>query len=297
MKTKVDISVIIPMYNAEKYIQGCINSVLQQKDHHFEYEIIVVDDKSTDNSIEIVKKINHPKVILIELKKNGGVSHARNVGMKAANGVWFQFLDSDDTICQDLYQKFELSKKLGVNCYLFSIEHQYTDHILRQTILKIPDRRAFGHFGSVWNKFIKRELCVEFKENYLFEDTIFLIDVLIKNDLKLALISDAFYIYNRTNCNSITYNFNDKAYYKMFENIMQKLNKCDKLTKMFILEIFLATTIKKEINIDIRLKIILKTLTKLYWYLPSVLFNQNRTKIKNVRYENNIGRSFKFMKI
>jgi teichuronic acid biosynthesis glycosyltransferase TuaG len=55
MKKKVDISVIIPMYNAEKYIEGAINSVLQQKDHHFEYEIIVVDDKSTDNSIEIVK--------------------------------------------------------------------------------------------------------------------------------------------------------------------------------------------------------------------------------------------------
>jgi glycosyltransferase involved in cell wall biosynthesis len=281
---KIDISVIIPMYNAEKYIEGAINSVLQQKDHHFEYEIIVVDDKSIDNSIEIVKKINYPKVILIELKTNSGVSHARNVGMKAAKGEWIQFLDSDDRVGNGLYQKFELSMKSDVNCYLFSIQHIFNSYILEQIISKIHDKRAFGYFGSVWNKFFKRDICLPFIENYIFEDTIFLIDILIKKDLKLALISDAFYLYNRTNCNSITYVIDDKAYYKMFENIMQKLNKCDKLTKMFILETFLAIALRRDINIFIRMRIVSTILAKLYRYLPAVLMDQNRTKVKNMMY-------------
>ena len=297
MKTKVDISVIIPMYNAEKYIEGTINSVLQQKDHHFEFEIIVVDDKSKDNSIQIVKKINHRKVILIELKKNSGVSNARNVGMKAAKGVWFQFLDSDDRVGNDLYQKFELSIISDVNCYLFSIQHIFNSYTLEQIISKIHDKRAFGHFGSVCNKFFKRDICMTFKENYIFEDTIFLIDVLINKELHLGLIDDAYYKYFRNNPNSITANFNSDDFYKMYQYIFSQIDKCDDMTKMFILEIFLATAIRKEINISIRMKIFLKTLTKLFWYLPSVLFNQNRTKIKNVRYDNNIEMSDIFMKI
>lgn len=60
MESKMDISVIIPMFNAEKYIEGTINSIFQQEVHHFSVEVIIIDDKSIDNSCEIVKKTQSP---------------------------------------------------------------------------------------------------------------------------------------------------------------------------------------------------------------------------------------------
>ncbi|MEY3422036.1 MAG: hypothetical protein RIR48_2336 [Bacteroidota bacterium] len=279
---KIDISVIIPMFNAEKYIESTVNSILQQEVHHFSVELIIIDDKSDDNSCEIVKKLNHPKITLIELKQKGGTAHARNVGINVANGEWIQFLDSDDKVCSDLFKKFELSKKPGVNCYLFSIEHEYKNYFLRQTIQKISDKRAFGHFGSVCNKFIKRELCVKFKENYLFEDTIFIIDVFINSELCLGLIDDAYYKYFRNNPNSIIANFSSNEFYKMYRYIFSQIEKCDDKTKMFILETFLAIAVRRDINIFIRMRIVSTILAKLYWYLPAVLMDQNRTKVKNM---------------
>ena len=119
---KIDISVIIPMFNAEKYIESTVNSILQQEVHHFSVELIIIDDKSDDNSCEIVKKLNHPKISLIELKQNGGTAHARNVGINVANGEWIQFLDSDDKVCSDLFKKFELSKSPGSIVIYFSYQ-------------------------------------------------------------------------------------------------------------------------------------------------------------------------------
>ena len=285
METKVDISVIIPLYNSEKYIVDTIHSVIFQEPHNLTYEIIIVDDKSSDNSKELVKKLNHNKVRLIELKKNSGTANARNVGSRLAKGDWIQFLDSDDTICNDLYQKFETSMKSGFNCYLFSMKHEYKDHLLSQKLLIIPDKRAFGNFGSICNKLMKKELCVDFKVNYTFEDSIFIIDVFIQKELFLGHINDAYYKYNRKNLDSKTTMFNDKEYYKMFEYIYHQIDKCDDLTKMFILETFVSTLFKKEIHLLMKTKIVFKTLFKLYRYLPRVIFNQNRHFIKNTIFE------------
>lgn len=284
MESKIDISVIIPMYNAEKYIKDAINSVLLQASHPFIVEIIIVDDKSVDDSCAIVKNMNHPQIILIELERNTGTANARNAGLRIAQGKWIQFLDSDDTICQDLYQKFAFAMKPGVNCYLFSIEHEYSDFSFRQIIIKIPDKRAFGHFGSVCNKFIKRKLCIAFKESYTFEDSIFIIDILVQKELHLGLIDNAYYKYFRDNTHSKMSNFNNAEFYKAYQYIFSQIDKCDDMTKMFILEIFLATAIRKEIHIFVRIRIVSTILAKLYKYLPSVVMDQNRTKVKNMMY-------------
>ena len=87
------ISVVIPLYNKEKYIIRTINSVLAQT--YKEFELIVVDDESTDNSVNLVKLVADPRIKLV-LQKNGGVSLARNIGVKNAVGDWVAFLDADD---------------------------------------------------------------------------------------------------------------------------------------------------------------------------------------------------------
>lgn len=84
------VSIIVPVYNAEKYIERCINSIINQSYRNI--ELILVNDGSTDSSLEKIKRYN---AIIID-KKNGGVSSARNEGLKAATGDYIMFVDSDD---------------------------------------------------------------------------------------------------------------------------------------------------------------------------------------------------------
>ena len=102
-----DISVIVPMYNAEATIEQVLESICRQTAVQYIREIIVVNDGSTDKSKQIVQEYSVKSsvpVILID-KKNGGVSSARNVGMENALGNWIAFCDSDDTWYQDKIEK------------------------------------------------------------------------------------------------------------------------------------------------------------------------------------------------
>lgn len=91
-------SIIIPLYNKEKFIKSAINSVLNQTFRDF--ELIVIDDGSTDGSAAVVETFDDPRVILVK-KNNGGPSCARNVGRSLAAGKWVMFLDADDILLSD----------------------------------------------------------------------------------------------------------------------------------------------------------------------------------------------------
>ena len=97
------ISVIVPVYNTEKYLERCVKSLIQQTYRNI--EIILVNDGSMDKSFEICKKLQekYKNIILIN-KKNGGLSSARNAGIEVANGEYIAFLDSDDWVTQDCYE-------------------------------------------------------------------------------------------------------------------------------------------------------------------------------------------------
>jgi len=88
------VSIIVPAYNAEKYIGEAIESVLRQTYPYF--EVIIVDDGSKDRTVEIVKSFKDKRIHLIQHSKNKGVSAARNIAMKHAEGKWFALLDADD---------------------------------------------------------------------------------------------------------------------------------------------------------------------------------------------------------
>ncbi|MDE5599042.1 MAG: glycosyltransferase family 2 protein [Lachnospiraceae bacterium] len=93
-KMKEMVSIIVPTYNREKEIGRAIHSILQQT--YEQYEIIVVDDGSTDNTREVVEKIEDKRIRYIQLEQNQGAGHARNVGVQAARYDYIAFLDSDD---------------------------------------------------------------------------------------------------------------------------------------------------------------------------------------------------------
>lgn len=92
-------SIVVPVYNTSKVLKRCLDSILSQSYDNF--ELIIVNDGSTDNSLDIIKEYKDKRIIIID-QKNGGLSDARNSGVKKASGDYLLFIDSDDSINKDL---------------------------------------------------------------------------------------------------------------------------------------------------------------------------------------------------
>lgn len=124
------ISVVIPVYNTEKYLERCVNSVLNQS--YKNLEIIFVNDSSTDNSMEIIEKYCNAdnRCKYINLEKNVGVGNARNIGINQANGKYIAFIDSDDWVDSNFYIKLYFSiTKTKANVAISGIKTDYNNSI------------------------------------------------------------------------------------------------------------------------------------------------------------------------
>ena len=99
----MDVSIIIPLYNAEKTIERCLDSILKQKTS-FKYEIIVVDDGSKDNSLEKLK--DYKRFIKLIKETNGGPGKARNIGIRESSANFLLFVDSDDYVADNFVETF-----------------------------------------------------------------------------------------------------------------------------------------------------------------------------------------------
>lgn len=117
---KTELSVIIPIYNTEKFLEDCISSVLQLED--ISYEIILIDDGSTDNSSKICESYqkSYPNKIIYHKQKNCGQGYARNIGLKKSKGEYVFFLDSDDLIIASEFVKvFKIAKDKRLDLVIF----------------------------------------------------------------------------------------------------------------------------------------------------------------------------------
>ena len=128
MKNKINFSVIIPIYKVEKYLRQCINSVLNQTYKNF--EIILVDDGSPDGCPQVCDeyKKQHKNIKVIH-KENGGLSDARNVGLKEAFGEYIIFLDSDDYWNDNLFLEnaFKIICKENSDLFVFGMQKYFED--------------------------------------------------------------------------------------------------------------------------------------------------------------------------
>lgn len=114
------VSVIMPSFNTEKYIKDAINSVLGQT--YKNIELIIVDDCSTDNSVDVIKKYDDPKIKLIVNKCNKGAAFSRNIALIESKGEWIAFLDSDD-IWEPKKLEEQIRFMIDSNCWF-----SYTDY-------------------------------------------------------------------------------------------------------------------------------------------------------------------------
>lgn len=214
------ISVIIPVYNVEKYLTKCIDSVLAQTYPHL--EIILVDDGSTDASGQMCETYaKQDKRVRVIHQQNAGLSAARNAGIKATKGEYLSFIDSDDWVESNFIEvlwktvcKYQVSIAI-VGCFLEFPSKTYPQRLLpkkqKETLMdsRVAYRTNFPLLGvSAWNKLYRADLFkdISFPEGVLYEDMYTNFRVL--HSVKTVAVVDCpLYHYNRSNITSITRTF------------------------------------------------------------------------------------------
>lgn len=203
-----EVSIVIPSYNRAYQLETCIINLLNQS--FTDFEIIVVDDGSTDNTEEIVHNISDERVVYIKSIENKGACHARNIGVKHAKGNYIAFQDSDDCWDEDKIQKqFNYLKELDVDMVICKLKRHGQ---VRNRIFPADDLTYIGleqilykNYGSTQTFFVKKS-CFEnelicFDESMpRYQDWDFLINF-IANGYKVALLNEVLvsqYVGNNT---------------------------------------------------------------------------------------------------
>ena len=174
------VSVIVPIYNVEEYLEKCLETLVKQTLE--EIEIILVNDGSTDNSSKIAKKYQQKynnKIIYLE-KENGGLSDARNCGIPHAKGEYIAFLDSDDYVESTTYEEmYEIAQRENSDMVECDFYWEYPNKIKNDIgdIYKNQKEMLEKIRVVAWNKLIRRELLektkVIFPKGYRYEDVEF----------------------------------------------------------------------------------------------------------------------------
>lgn len=201
------ISVIVPVYNTEKYLPRCIDSILAQT--YTDFELLLIDDGSTDSSGAICDEYAaKDSRVRVFHKENGGVSSARNLGLDNAQGEWITFVDSDDWVKEEYIELFiNNADDLVYQSFLsiFNGETEEWDTSIRaldvnECLTRLYEKKALGY---CWGKLYKTQKIktynIRFDENIRFrEDELFVLKYL-SHTSHITCIDRNMYIYNRPN--------------------------------------------------------------------------------------------------
>lgn len=226
------VSVIVPFYNVEGYIEKCLETLVNQTLQ--DIEIILVNDGTKDRSVNIVKKFqrNYPEKIVYLEKENGGLSDARNYAIPYAKGEYIAFLDSDDYVEKDMYQKmYNLAVKEESDMVECDFCWEYPDktrkdvgeiyHGTKEMIEKIR--------VVAWNKLIKKEILedtkIQFPKGYRYEDVEFTYK-LIPYIKKVSFLKEACIHYiQREGSISNSQNERTREIFDVLEHVLQYYKK------------------------------------------------------------------------
>lgn len=205
---KIKVSVIIPVYNTEDYLKECIESLVNQTLR--EIEILIVNDGSTDSSLEIMKefKNKYPNIIKIFDKVNGGQASARNYALPFAQGEYLGFVDSDDWVDSTMYEEmYEKAEKEDADIVICDM----VDHFPDRTVC-YPSSRFENKFKvtpSACNKLFKRSLVKEgvFPVGLWYEDFEFTTMQLMKTDC-ISVIHKGLY---HCHCREVSTMYNNNS--------------------------------------------------------------------------------------
>ena len=210
------VSVVVPVYNVEKYLERCLNSLVNQtlKD----IEIIVVNDSSPDQSQQIIDEYtkNYPNKVFGYIKPNGGLSDARNFGMSKMHGEYFGFVDGDDYVEKTMFEKLYITaikEEADLTCCDFYWE--YPNHLNKSVDGPYANEKQLlvNMMPTVWNKLYKKkwynELDIKFPIGLRYEDSSFVIR-LAPFINRIAYVNEPLIYYVQRE-DSITYTQNSKV--------------------------------------------------------------------------------------
>ncbi len=225
------VSVIIPVYNVEKYLYKCVTSVINQD--YSNLEIILVNDGSIDNSLNICNELkNKDKRIIVIDKENGGVSSARNIGIDRSTGDYITFIDADDwlepnfisymlTLIDNNSAEFALSK----NCFINDEDDDNNDNVeildnIEGTSLLLSPRVEVGCWNKIYNKKFLLKNKIRFNEKHFFGEGLMFITEVSQKSNKTVVGEKKVYHYRQNNLESAT----KKYKYKNFINGEESLD-------------------------------------------------------------------------
>ena len=230
----IKLSIIVPVYNVAEYLERCLNSLINQTLN--EIEIICVNDGSTDNSLCILEKFAElDKRIKIINQKNKGLSGARNTGIKLVQGEYFGFLDSDDWVDLDYFEKLykraqncDADISLGDFIRKGKFKHKIRLKLNKEEEFVGDNEKFYGsqfyHFPCVWNKIYKTSKFndLRFIEGIYFEDGPYTIQALHRANKVVTCCNT--YLYYFVNPNSIVKTLNKKKEQDMYNSSKFILN-------------------------------------------------------------------------
>lgn len=297
------ISIIIPVYNCEKYISTCLSSIASQTYKNF--ELLLINDCSTDNTFNIINEYldEHPinNVNIVTLGQNSGQSTARNMGIRHAKGEYILFMDSDDSISSDCLE-------LMVN----KMEEDNVDIVIGENIIQKDDDSKYitvdiekdyiyGNdkilslfvnnkwYNPVWNKLIKKEIITKnelfFKDGLIFEDELWSFMLATKVN-SMSVIRKPLYTYNIRPNSTMTSNKNAKRWNGFLKilpcmktYIMEnKLESNLEVSRFYLFKLLnILNGLEKESLINYKKY---KQIKKLY---NSCLYDLKRNKLINLR--------------
>ena len=219
------LSIIVPVYNVEKYLDKCLERILNST--YKDFELIVINDGTKDNSEQIITKYldneEYKDKITYISKENSGLSDTRNLGMSKAKGEYIAFVDSDDYIQTTMYETM-MNKALEKNYDIVACDVKlvYEDSDKEKIISSAYEKDLFNkaeikqtmltYYPVVWNKIYKKSLLegIEFSKGVWYEDMEFNLKVYPRIN-SIGVVKEPLYNYLQRG-NSITYTYNDKLY-------------------------------------------------------------------------------------
>ncbi len=262
------ISIVVPIYNVEKYLDKCINSLIKQK---YEYiEIILVDDGSIDNCPAICDKWKEKdsRIIVIH-KENGGLSDARNTGIEIAKGTYICFVDSDDYVDETYVEKlYNAIEDNNVNISQCGIDYINDEHKIIKSIgydincllsgRKIIEDSCNEHYVEnevVWNRLYKTSLfeTIKFPKGKLHEDE-YTTYKLLYNENNIAIVPENLYKYRQSNNSIMRSKYSLKKFNDFKEAYNEKINYFKERNDIVVYDMVIRSYLSNLSNIYIKIE-------------------------------------------
>lgn len=248
------VSVIVPVYNVEKYIEKCIVSIKNQT--LTDFECLIIDDGSPDNSVEVAKKVigNDLRFIILS-KENGGLSDAKNFGKRAATGEYICFIDSDDYIDETCLEKaYNMAIKHNSDITCFDIYFEYENGEKKLSVGGYQEVDSYSNNKEIAfinnssnNKIYRREFMLNrnFIKGMWYEDMA-IVPVWLAEANNVSYVNEPLYFYLQRE-GSIMHSADERIFdiYKALDNVKSKLGlSMEEMSNLYLDNIVIMTTLR-----------------------------------------------------